>query len=142
MVRCNTSGLGSRTAIVLKTFPILWDLFCNMRQRLSTCSSQLLPALSRLCVCLCEIYAYLNTDNLHQMPLWTAMPQPLSFPSQFYTPTLSFTILAKVGPLKTNSFFTMFSRPRILPGMLQRVNNCLLIQYIHGNMLVTFFPLS
>lgn len=124
--------------VVLKTFPILMGFVTQGRvsaQAQARCS-QLLSESVEVSV---RFLNTVNTENLPQLTLWTATLQPLSFPSQFHTPTQSFTALMRVSSLRTKFSTNMSPGPRMVPVTWQRVSNCLLIQIwcIHEIMLLT-----
>lgn len=125
--------------VVLKTFPILMGFVTQGRvsvQAQARCS-QLLSESVEVSV---RFLNTINTENLLPMTLWTAMLQPLSFPSQSHTPTQSFSTLMRVSSLKTKVSTNMSPGPRMVPVTWQRVSNCLLIQIWCRHEIMLFAP--
>lgn len=125
--------------VVLKSFPILMGFVTQGKvsaQAQAHCSQLLSESVEGPVRFLNTI----NTENLPQMTLWTAVLQPLSFPSQFHTPTQSFTALMTVSSLKTKFSTNMSPGPRIVPVTWQRVSNCLLIQIWCIHEIILFIP--
>lgn len=96
-------------------------VFCN--------KSQLLPDFIGLCMTMSRFMHMINTDNSQCHHGQSASATILLFVILYIKPKFPYQVLVKISSSKTNECSMMSLELTIVPGLWQRLNNCLVMKF-------------